>query len=64
MNGHHHHVLTNGCTANAPSHTKLLRNTQLANCILRQLNECRLSQQFTDVILSVDQEELHCHRYG
>jgi len=51
MNGH--------CT---PSSQKLLINKDLSLQILTQLNECRLRQQFTDVILTVDQEELHCHR--
>lgn len=60
MNGHHH--LTNGDT-DPPSHIKQLKNTQLANSILIELNERRQSRQFTDVILSVDQEDLHCHRY-
>ncbi|KAF6022161.1 hypothetical protein EB796_019528 [Bugula neritina] len=50
MNGH--------CT---PSSQKLLINKDLSLQILTQLNECRLRQQFTDVILTVDQEELHCH---
>ncbi|XP_067937040.1 kelch-like protein 38 [Watersipora subatra] len=41
---------------------KVLINTDLASDILTKLNNCRLKKQFTDAILSVDQEELHCHR--
>lgn len=57
MNGDHP-VSTNGPVSNK----KVLQNTELPSQILAQLNECRLEKQFTDVILSVDAEELHCHR--
>lgn len=59
MNGH---AVAVDCKQ-TPNPKKLLINTNFTTSLLSQLNELRLNKQFTDAVLSVDQEELHCHRY-
>lgn len=49
--------------AQNPNVKRLLRKEHPSQ-ILSQLNQFRLSNQLTDAVLLVDEEELHCHRYG